>query len=213
MSLNVMPMSQKLTRSQQPAAIAALAQAFLADPIMQYFYAVEPESRLRGLHWLSQLMVRYSQPYDQVYIATTESNPDRVQGCAVWLPPSAYPLNIWRLLWLGFYQFPLHVRRDRIGEFFELFEHTEQCHKEAMTEPHWYLAMLGVSPAFQGQGVGGTLLQPVLNAANRDRVPCYLETSTEGGVRFYQRLGFEILRVEQRTPEAPTFWTMRRNPA
>ena len=213
MSLNVMPISQKLTRSQQPAAIATLAQAFLADPIMQYFYAVDPESRLRGLHWLSQLTLRYCQPYNQIYVSPTESSSEAVKGCAIWMPPGTYPLKLWQLLRLGFFQLPFYVRRDRLMECLTFFEHTEVCHKEAMPEPHWYLVMLGVAPAFQGQGVGKILLKPVLDAADRDGVPCYLETSTEGGVRFYQRLGFEILRVEQRTPAAPTFWTMRRNPA
>lgn len=213
MNLNVTPMSQKMVRSQQSTAIKTLAAAFLADPVMQYFYAVDPDARSQGLQWLSRYTLRYCQRYDQIYVAPTERSPETIKGCAIWLPPGAYPLNVWRLLWLGFYQFPLHIQRDRLKEFFDLFERTERCHKEAMTEPHWYLALLGVAPAFQGQGVGATLLQPVLSAADRDGIPCYLETSTEGGVRFYQRQGFEVLRVESTTPTAPPFWTMRRHPA
>ena len=78
-----------------------------------------------------------------------------------------------------------------------------------MSVPHWYLLGLGVSPLYQGLGVGGSLIQPILERADKEGLPCYLETDTDGAVRFYQRHGFEIIR----TGEQPVkFWTMKREP-
>ena len=68
---------------------------------------------------------------------------------------------------------------------------------------------MGVSPVCQGQGIGGSLIQPVLKQADEEGLPCYLETDTPGAVRFYQKHGFEIVR----TGEQPLkFWTMKREP-
>lgn len=43
-----------------------------------------------------------------------------------------------------------------------------------------YLFMLGISPAYQRQGIGSLLLQPIIKQADKAGLPCYLETSTEG---------------------------------
>lgn len=206
MSLETMKQVVKLERSHLTQATEVLAQAFNQDPIMQYFYPVEEQSRLDSLRWLSRLTVSYCQIYNQIYTTT-----DAVKGVAVWLPPGTYPMNTLRLLLLGFYMIPFKIQWQKLGEFFSLFAATEKYHHQDMARPHWYLMMLGVAPTYQGSGVGSSLIQPVLEQADREGVPCYLETSTEGGVRFYQRQGFEVVRSEQQAEGSPRFWTMRRD--
>jgi len=68
---------------------------------------------------------------------------------------------------------------------------------------------LGVSSAYQSQGIGSLLIKPILERADKENLPCYLETTTEQAVRFYQRNGFEILRAEEKPVK---FWTMKREP-
>jgi GNAT superfamily N-acetyltransferase len=58
-------------------------------------------------------------------------------------------------------------------------------------EPHWYLFALGVVPEATGQGRGTALLAPVLARCDAERLPAYLEASTEDNARVYARLGFE----------------------
>jgi ribosomal protein S18 acetylase RimI-like enzyme len=57
---------------------------------------------------------------------------------------------------------------------------------------HWYLWVLGVQPDRQGQGFGGQLMAPILSQADRDGLPCYLETESERNVAFYRKHGFEV---------------------
>ena len=71
----------------------------------------------------------------------------------------------------------------------------EDLHQANVPQAYWYLSMLGVDPAYQNQGVGSSLIQPILEQADRDNLPCYLETSTAGGVRFYQRHNFEVVET------------------
>ena len=57
-------------------------------------------------------------------------------------------------------------------------------------ESMWYLSILGVSPAQQGQGFGPKLLAPVLAEADAAGVASYLTTFTPRNIPFYERQGY-----------------------
>ena len=44
--------------------------------------------------------------------------------------------------------------------------------------PHWYLAIMGVAPEWQGRGLGTALMSPALEALDAAGTPAYLEAST-----------------------------------
>jgi GNAT superfamily N-acetyltransferase len=77
---------------------------------------------------------------------------------------------------------------------------------------YWYLWIMVVHPMFQGQGVGSRLLQPILQQASDEGLACYLITSTEQAVCFYQKNGFEIVRNQKIAPNAPPFWALKFDP-
>ncbi len=54
----------------------------------------------------------------------------------------------------------------------------------------WYLSIVAVDPAAQGQGLGRKLLEPTIAEADRVFATCYLETFTPRNLSFYERLGF-----------------------
>lgn len=194
-----------LEQTQIDAASKILAGAFNNDPIFSYFAA--EQAKMSAIELIAKTALRYGQPYNHVYTTTNE-----LKGIAVWIPPGKYPLNDLRLLQLGLYTLPFKLRLDRLRQLILLFLMMERHHKQDLTQPHWYLFMLGVSPTYQRQGIGNLLLQPILKQADKEGLPCYLETSTEGGVRFYKRLGFEVMRIGG-LPEADLkFWTMKRSP-
>ncbi len=76
------------------------------------------------------------------------------------------------------------------------------------SEPHWYLAALGVSDGLRGQGIGSVLLAAGVARAERTKRPCYLETFSEANVRFCQRYGFDWFM--QRPFSAPSSVYLRR---
>jgi GNAT superfamily N-acetyltransferase len=86
----------------------------------------------------------------------------------------------------------------------------DRLHKQDMRQAHWYLWLLAVDPPFQGKGLGGELLGPMLHEADRAALSCYLETARERNVSFYLRFGFRILREERMGRDGPRFWTMLR---
>ncbi|MEM7725563.1 MAG: GNAT family N-acetyltransferase [Cyanobacteria bacterium P01_A01_bin.45] len=190
----------QLEKSQINKASEILAAAFKEDPLFQYVLPQESKDKL--LYDLWKTILRYSQPRSSVH-----TTPE-LKGIAVWIPPGEYPLNPLRFLLTGLYKILFQIGLKRMRKF-TIFTLLEDFHKQDMSVPHWYLLGLGVSPEYQGQGIGGSLIQPILKQADEEGLPCYLETDTPGAVRFYQRHGFEILRTSEQPIE---LWTMKREP-
>ncbi len=59
--------------------------------------------------------------------------------------------------------------------------------------PHYYLGVIAVDPASQGQGLGTQLLKSFCDVSASDPLSSgvYLETASPSNVRFYERSGFE----------------------
>ena len=71
----------------------------------------------------------------------------------------------------------------------------------------------GVARGAQRQGVGGRLLEPVLEIADRDQVDCYLETVEPRNAEYYARHGFVVENPAlQLVSDGPAHITMRRRP-
>jgi len=62
-----------------------------------------------------------------------------------------------------------------------------------ISDDMWYLSILGVNPAYQNQGLGKKLVEPILKEADKLQVATYLETFTLQNNSFYKRLGYEIV--------------------
>lgn len=131
----------------------------------------------------------------------------RLAGLALWFPPGLGPAPLWR--WaprLGeissFLARPAAVLRS-----LRLLEPVDRL--RPVDSNTWYLRLLAVGPAFQGKGVGGTLLTEGLQTAERERKRVYLETFNENNVAYYEKHGFAVLKKES-GPGGPAFWRMLR---
>ena len=201
----------QLQKSQVLEASTVAAKAFEDDPVLTYLISDDREFRLQSLTWLMSKAIAYSTQYNHVY--TTQD----LEGIAAWLPPgkiSSNPLQLLKMAWnLQLYALPAKVRWNRLGRCLTLLSAIEQAHQQDLGNcPHWYLGVMVVNPTSQGRGVGSRLMQPILQRASNESVVCYLVTFTEQAVRFYQKHGFEIVQIQKTAPDAPPFWTLKRNP-
>ncbi len=80
------------------------------------------------------------------------------------------------------------------------------------TAPHLYLFTIGTRAAARGTGLGTRLLQPVLDAADKDGLPIYLENSNPVNTGFYVRHGFERTGVFEIGAGSPVMEAMWRPP-
>lgn len=115
-------------------------------------------------------------------------------GAAVWLPPGHTHITDERAVEAGLDRLPEVLGVDAATRFFTALSSVEPYHKTDVPVDHWYVLVVGVDPAAQGRGIGGALLTPIIERADRDGLPCYLETAQPANIGFYQHLGFRVLR-------------------
>jgi GNAT superfamily N-acetyltransferase len=77
--------------------------------------------------------------------------------------------------------------------------------------PHYFLAYAGIPPEWQGKGLGGALVSPLLELSDAERSPVYLEATSERAAAFYERHGFAVTE-EVRLKHGPPLWLMWRDP-
>jgi GNAT superfamily N-acetyltransferase len=194
----------RLQAAQVEEAGQALARAFQEDPL--YAHVLPDEAhRARALERLFIFTVRYGEQFGEVW--TTAGT---IDGAAVWIPPDSGAMTQERLDAAGW-----PAVAEALGEAAEarldpFLERAGALHAETMPMAHWYLMVLGVEPAWQAQGVGSLLIRPVLARADRDDLPCYLETLKAGNLPFYRKHGFEVV-IEGDLSAGPRYWTMRRD--
>jgi len=186
-----------------------LARAFHDDPPVVWMFPNEEKRRKASLSDF-RMVIKYGLRYGEVY-STDGSN----EGAAVWLPAEAPLTSTLRAMRVAFWDMastPFRVGFGFLPRFLAAMSTMENLHKKDAPKRHRYLMVLGVEPERQGQGVGGALLQPGLEKADRERVPCYLETAKEINVTFYEKNGFEVVQKVDLPRGGPPVWTMLREP-
>lgn len=131
----------------------------------------------------------------------------RVAGAALWYPPGTKQHSLRESVAESLPFLPAGI--PHLGKASRLQRLIASNWPE---EPHWYLSVLSVSPESQGQGHGSALLEPGLDAADREGVGCWLETQRRSNLPFYARFGFHLVKELEVDPGVP-LWTMWRPPA
>lgn len=197
---------RQLQPSEVAGAASLLARAFAADPFLGYFMA-DLRRRRRALPPFFAAVLYELSDSHAVYVAEQDGG---LAGVAAWLPPDPEaPSRKARLR--------AHLASLRVRLLFPRSAPRVQSGFAALAadhpdEAHWYLAFVGVEPSRQGQGLGRRLLDPVLEQADRDGRPCYLETPFPDTRAFYRKLGFADTAEVRPVAGAPPIWTMTRRP-
>ncbi len=189
------------------AVVGALARAFYDDPLFNYFVP-DPISQSKGLLTFMGAGLADAAPFGEAWIARTGG---KVACAAVWLPPAAYPRSIRRDLLSNLRGAPTFVRSGRrLAGAMRLLAVLDKAHHE-VTEPHYYLNILGTDPLFQRVGAGSAALQPVLERCDGEGLSAYLETQKEENLAYYARHAFELIQKVD-VKGVPPIWTMLRRP-
>ena len=176
-----------------------LARSFHDDPVTRWVYA----SDRRRSHW-SRRFFRWQveRLLDQDATWTVDDG----AGAALWALPGRWreeSRETLRLLRLTLPGVLPRLPRVLVG-----LGQVEARHPAGR---HMYLAVLGVDPDRQGEGLGSQVIRPGLDLCDRERLPAYLETGKERNLAFYGRHGFEVLdRLD--LPKGPPVWFLWREP-
>jgi GNAT superfamily N-acetyltransferase len=195
-----------LAEAQIEEAAEVLGRAFFDDPFEVYMLP-DDDSRERLSSLRFARLLRYGHLFGRVY--TTVNMP---QGAAIWLPPENWEMTEERLKQAGLFDIPSIIGGDAFQRLISVMDYIEPYHRDVPAK-HWYLLIVGVDRPVQGQGLGSALLQPILQQADADSEPCYLETFQPKNLPFYERHGFHVLREGVEPASALRYWTLLRDPA
>jgi ribosomal protein S18 acetylase RimI-like enzyme len=193
---------RKITAADVPRIARALARAFEDDPVMSWVFRPDHDRVARLEAGFTFFLERIWLPQNECFAA------ERLFGGALWMPPGTWHLGIGEQLRL----LPGMVRVTR-RNFPRMASVLNMMEKHHPAEPeHYYLAVLGVEPEFQGRGFGSALMQPVLSRCDREQVPAYLESSKRRNVVLYERHGFRVVEELRLPKDGPPIWRMWRDP-
>jgi GNAT superfamily N-acetyltransferase len=191
---------REAARSDRAPLAAALAAAFDDDPVPRW---ASPRADLRApmLRRFFAAMLDAKMPEGFVH-----TDPE-LRGGAIWAPPGGWKTSPAQDLRIAgaFLDPRLWRRAPWVGPgLLGLEKHHPQT-------PHFYLAVLGVVPSAQGEGLGSRLMEPVLRLCDSEGVPAYLESSKFSNIAFYARHGFRQTG-EIELPRGPRMFPMWREP-
>jgi GNAT superfamily N-acetyltransferase len=195
-----------IERRELAGAASLLARAFAADPFIGHFMTDARRRRL-ALPPFFAAVLHDLLDSQAVYVSEVAG---RLAGVAAWLPPDPdTPTRDarWRARLASArvrLLFPRAAPQVRAG-----FQALAAQHP---SEPHWYLAFVGIKPSEQRRGLGRQLLDPVLDRADRENHLCYLETPFPDTRAFYRKLRFDDTAELRPVAGAPAIWTMTRQP-
>ena len=193
-----------LRREVMDRATITLERAFSTDPMFTWIFP-DPRRRSQSLRRLNRVPLEYGLRYGHV----TQS--DDGMAAAVWIPPGR-TITVGGLVRSGILTVPFRVGFRPFAKFMGANEIMGRIHKKYVPEPHWYLMIVGVDPELQGRGLGTALVKEGLARADQANCPCYLETSEERNLAFYERHGFVVVETATLGDGGPTGWAMRRDP-
>lgn len=196
----------QLRTAEIAGAANSLARAFFDDPA--WLWAI-PDDRKRAqvLPWFFAAAARYGLATGEVHAIG-----EPVEGAVILLPPRRPRLNSRRLARAGLWQMPVRAGLGPFSRFLTMSRVLEERHTIDVAPRHWYVWLLGVDPPRQRQGVGSSLLGPLCDRADRESVPCYLDTTRDRNLAFYRQHGFEVVYEGDFPRGGPHVWTLVRQP-
>ena len=195
-ALETQPIIRPVLSRGEELAIAPLVLAFANDPAVRWMF---PDP-----HQYRTFFPRFVRAFaGKAFVHATAQVLDGHRGTALWLPAGIAPDEDELI--------PLlqeTVAPARLDELLAVFEQMAAHHP---AERHWHLALLGIDPRHQRQGLGSALIEPLLATFDLDGMTAYLEASAPENVPFYERHGFEV-RGEIQAGSSPTLYAMVREP-
>jgi len=187
----------------KPAAVTA-ARAFHEYPLVVYFIP-DASKRFKKQAVSFEELIQSGIEYGEVYATSSE-----MEGIAVWFYsdiPYQRRQPLIRRWYTSLFADKAQIRRQRaFGEY------AGAVRKRVVPGKHLYLQLLGVAPAYQGKGYSSRLLKPMLARADREGLPCFLETQAAKNVTLYEHFGFKAAEEGIIPGSDVHSWAMVREP-
>ena len=197
----------KLTPKQRDAGAAVLGRAFAEYELLRYYFPDEAQRRAIASTFVF-IGLSVCLKYGEAFASSA-----KLEGVAGWLPPGKAPFGIWQVIRSVPLPVVLRFGRQGANRLRSFGAYVDKLHRKLVPYPHWYLQVIGVDPAYHGQGFSSRLIRPVLERIDEERMPCFLETNTVKNAAIYRRFGFEVISEDKLPGTEVTTFAMLRKPS
>jgi ribosomal protein S18 acetylase RimI-like enzyme len=196
----------KLDPRKKKKAIDVLVAAFFDYPMFDLYFP-DRSKRKQVMTWYLGRVLECALHYGEV-LTNAE-----LSGVIFTLPPGHTKISQWEYIQRGFLPAPFVLGipdfvRSQKCEAFVSSEHERLMNGRS----HYYLWGLTVDPVHKQQGIGTALLRPVIEKADAEKLPFYLETHDERNVNYYQRMNFQLVSTSKIPNSDVPIWCMVREP-
>lgn len=185
--------------SEYQQVALSLAHAFAADDLALYLLNSDDMASLSQeekwkLHVdIFQYMVAAHCLNGEVHVI----GPDH-EGVALWMPPGKNIDDWWTVIrsgmWRLYFQLSAEGRKRYYDELLPLLHHTKAEILGERDDNAYYLVYLGTKPHARGRGYAGKLLRTMIERADAENRPVYLESSSLANNAYYAKWGFVVKR-------------------
>ncbi len=161
-------------------AVTVLDSAFSEDSMWKEVFDDPKKNRI-----LTEVMVRFCLTY-----GTVVSTSDKLEGVMA-IAPYGKDMNMLSIIRSGAFLLSMKIGNES-KKFKVLSDAVDEAKKTLDLDPYIHLLIMGVSQDYQGKGLGGKLVQALIEKSESENKPIYLETQKEDNVFFYEKYGFEV---------------------
>jgi GNAT superfamily N-acetyltransferase len=168
-----------------PACARLIAEALHDDPVVHQIVRGDRDRTDRLTDLYTAVLRTGALHHGVIDVARAEPG-GPVVGVAAWEGPHR-SAAIWRQL----VELPRYLRAIGLRHLPAALRALGSFGGHRPAARHWYLADVAVSPGARGLGVGSALLAHRLRTIDPQVLPAYLEATTPGSRRLYERHGFQ----------------------
>lgn len=208
------PILAEIKPSNYPSASQLLADCFFDNPAHIYFCRKET-TRKAELAWLLGLNLKLQMAHEAESFCISDNNMTKAMG--FWTKPNQTKVGLLQKMSGGLVKVPFKMGMSAFFNVMEVSAGIEQhLHQTMGKMTHYrYLNNMVIQPELQGKGLGTKILQKEFDRIQAEENNAILALSTQRywTVKFYERLGFEVLLEEKigKDDFAFTNWTMRKD--
>ena len=128
------------------------------------------------------------------------------------MPPSHVYMTDWQFMRSGGLSLSKTVSKNVINLIDTYSKYAKTFHGKYAPGKHWYLYAIAVRKRYQGKGIAGALIKPMLAMLDERKLPCFLETQNGANVPKYEHYGFKTVETGILPNSEIMHWAMLRTP-
>jgi hypothetical protein len=165
-----------------------MSMAFHDDPSIRYLLGGQNMGSEDWRYFNTILKAVYTQ-------CVMLSTDDKLNNLLILFPPQLKTVPILNFFANGGAALPGRFSRGLLKRTINYENNCKSVKSRFITPETWYCMCFVVLPEMQGQGLGSSLIKPVLNALDSQNIPIYLETHKVINTETYKHLGFNMVDV------------------